>query len=65
MRKEIDCPNNLAIGPWPFAFNQLQLLVTTVNQGHMALQEIRKEIAYPKNLPIRPLFLLYSATMAL
>ena len=64
MRKEIACPNYLAIGPWPFAFNQLNGLVTTVNQGHMALQEIRKEIAYPNNLPKRPWFLLYSATMA-
>ena len=24
MRKEIDCPNYLAIGPWPFASYQLQ-----------------------------------------
>ena len=24
MIKEIACPNYLAIGPWPFAFNQLQ-----------------------------------------
>ena len=40
-------------------------LVTTVNQGHMALQEIRKEIAYSNNLPIRPWFLLYLATIAL
>ena len=27
--------------------------MTRVKQGHMALKEIRKEIAYPNNLPIR------------
>ena len=29
-------------------------LVTQVKLGQMALKEIRKEIAYPYNLPIRP-----------
>ena len=65
MRKEIACPNYLTIGLGLWLLISFNGLVTTVNQGHMALKEIRKEIAYPNNLPIRPWFLLYSITMAL
>ena len=65
MRKEIACPNYLAIGLGLLLLISFNGLVTKVNQGHMALQEIRKEIAYPNYLPIRPWFLLYLATMAL
>ena len=41
--------NNLQIGPWYFALISFYGLVTRIKQGHMALKEIRKEIAYPNN----------------
>ena len=65
MRKEIACPNYLGIGPWPFAFNQLQWPCDYSQPRPYGLTRNQKEIAYPNNLSIRPWFLIYSATMAL